>query len=76
MSGPEPTREKGPGPTRYLGLGVQLAASILLFVFVGQWLDARLGTGGLLTILGAFLALGGTLWSLFRALKQDEKNSK
>lgn len=61
---------------RYAGLGFQLAASILLFVFAGQWLDRRLGTGGLFTILGAFLGFGGTMWSLIRALKQDEKDRK
>lgn len=57
---------------RYAGLGIQLAASILLFVFAGQWLDRRFGGGGLFTILGAFLGFGGTMWSLVRSLKRDE----
>ncbi len=47
--------------------------SILLFVFIGQWLDRRFGGGGLFTILGAFLGFGGTMWSLVRSLKRDEE---
>lgn len=61
---------------RYAGLGIQLTASILVFVFLGQWLDRRFATGGLFTILGAFLGFGGTMWSLFRSLKQDEKDGE
>ena len=56
---------------RYAGLGVQLAASIMLFVFVGQWADRQLGTGALFTILGAFLGFGGTMWSLIRQLNRS-----
>jgi len=61
---------------RFAGLGVQLAASILLFVFAGQWLDRRLGTEGLFTILGAFLGFGGTMWSLVRALRERDGSGK
>ena len=59
---------------RYAGLGLQLAASITLFVFAGQWLDGRLHTEVLFTMLGAFLGFGGTMWSLIRRLKQDEED--
>lgn len=61
---------------RFAGLGIQLAASILVFVYIGQWLDRRLGSGGLFTILGAFLAFGGTMWSLMRTLKRDEEKRR
>jgi ATP synthase protein I len=53
---------------RYAGLGVQLAASVLLFVWVGQWADRKLGTGGLMTILAALLGFGGTMYWLIRSL--------
>jgi F0F1-type ATP synthase assembly protein I len=58
---------------RYAGLGLQLAATVLLGVFAGEWLDRRLGTTAVFTILGAFLGLGGTLWSLIRSLNRDNK---
>ena len=57
---------------RFAGLGVQLAASILVFVFAGQWLDRRAGTEGLFTILGAFLGFGGTMWALIRSLNRPD----
>lgn len=61
---------------KYAGLGIQLAVSILVFVFLGQWLDRRAGTGGLFTILGAFVGFGGTMWSLIRRLNQDERDEQ
>ena len=76
VTDPPPDAGKGPGPMRYAGLGIQLAASILLFVWAGQWLDGRFNTGGLFTILGAFLGLGGTMWLLFRSLRQDERDRR
>ncbi|HXI20860.1 MAG TPA: AtpZ/AtpI family protein [Gemmatimonadales bacterium] len=61
---------------KYAGLGIQLAASILLFVYVGQWLDRRFGGGGAFTIVGVFLAFGGWLWLLVRSLAQDQQDRK
>jgi ATP synthase protein I len=57
---------------KYAGLGVQLAASILVFVFLGQWLDRKAGTNGLFTILGAFLGFGGTMYALIRSLNKGD----
>jgi ATP synthase protein I len=57
---------------KYAGLGVQLAASILVFVFLGQWLDRKAGTNGLFTILGAFLGFGGTMYGLIRSLSKGD----
>jgi ATP synthase protein I len=57
---------------RYAGLGVQMAASLLLFVWIGQWADRQFGTGGLLTVLAAFLGFGGTMWWLIRSLRSKD----
>ncbi len=57
---------------RYAGLGVQMAASLLLFVWIGQWADRQLGTGGLLTVVAAFLGFGGTMWWLIRSLRSKD----
>lgn len=67
--GPEP---KGPGPMRFAGLGLQLAISLVVFVLVGQWVDRKLGTGGIVTIAAAFLGFGGTMYSLIRALNKKD----
>jgi len=57
---------------RYAGLGIQLAVSILVFVLVGQWVDRKLGTGGIITIVAAFVGFGGTMYSLIRSLNRKD----
>ena len=61
---------------RYAGLGIQLAASIVVFVLIGQWIDNRLGTEGLFTVLLAFLGFGGTMYSLIRTLNRKDDGGK
>jgi F0F1-type ATP synthase assembly protein I len=68
---PDPGK-RGSGGMRYAGLGVQLAASLLFFVWLGQWLDRRLDTGGLLTVVFAFLGFGGTMYWLIRSLSRKD----
>ena len=53
----DPLRKEGSASSlgaagRYAGLGLQFALSILLFLYVGQWLDGRLGTKPLFLYLG------------------------
>jgi hypothetical protein len=61
---------------RYAGLGIQLAASLVVFVLIGQWADRKLGTGGILTILAAFLGFGGTMYSLIRTLNRKDRGGE
>ena len=76
MSPPDSAGGKTQSPTRYLGLGVQLVASVAVFAFMGQWLDGRFGTGGFLMILGGLMGFGGTMWSLMRSLKRDQEQDR
>jgi F0F1-type ATP synthase assembly protein I len=71
VTAPEPAGKKPAGPARYAGLGIQFAACVLLFVFVGKWVDGRLHTLPLFTLLGAFLGFGGAMWSMIRQLSRD-----
>ena len=75
---PDPNRSSGggPGPARYAGLGIQFALTILVFVVLGQWADRKAGTGGLFTILGTFVAFGGTLYLLLRTLNKDDRDGR
>ena len=61
---------------KYAGLGIQLAASILIFVFIGRWADKKTGAEPLFTILGAFVGFGGTMWSLIRSLNKENQDTK
>jgi F0F1-type ATP synthase assembly protein I len=69
---PEQPGDRAPGAIKYAGLGVQLAASVLVFVWIGQWADRKLGTGGLLTVVAAFLGFGGTMYWLVRSLTRTD----
>lgn len=50
---------------QYMGLGLTLALSVLLFLSVGAWLDRKLGTSPFLLILGAFIGAGAGFYSLY-----------
>jgi F0F1-type ATP synthase assembly protein I len=73
---PDPAGNRRPGAMRYAGLGVQLAASILFFVWIGQWADRKLGTGGLITIVAAFVGFGGTMYWLIRSLTRKDQDQE
>lgn len=51
-----------------LGSGIQFAASILVFLFAGRWLDARLGTEPWLLLIGVFVGAGAGFYALYRQL--------
>jgi F0F1-type ATP synthase assembly protein I len=54
--------------SRYAGLGVQFAATLLLFVAAGIWLDRRLGTSPWLLIAGVLLGGSGAFYAILRAV--------
>lgn len=76
------TKGSGPEAGDLAGVGLGFAASILLFFFVGQWLDSKLGTEPWLLILGVFVGLAAGFWSMYRRLvvepgkKKTEKDER
>jgi F0F1-type ATP synthase assembly protein I len=67
----------GPTVTTYQALavasqfGITLAVSVVLGFFAGQWLDGRLNTGILFTLIGVLVGLVGSTANtvrLYRAL--------
>ena len=62
--------DKGSAPSAsdFAGIGFQFAAAVVLFVFAGQWVDRRLGTGPVFLIAGVFLGAGGAFYSMYRKL--------
>lgn len=56
-----------------MGVGLAFAASILFFLFVGMWLDRRLGTEPWLLIAGVFVGGGAGFWSMYRRLVVDPR---
>jgi len=53
-----------------------LAATILVAVLVGQWVDRKAGTDGVFTLLGALLGFGGMLYSVIRELTKADEDGR
>jgi ATP synthase protein I len=69
----EPTRiyhEVGP----YLGIGIEFVVAILLCLFLGRWLDGKMGTEPMFMLVGAFVgATAGFVAFIRTVLKLQEK---
>jgi len=65
-------KEVGP----YLGIGVQLAATIILMVILGQWLDQKFEKNYLFTIIFAVLGVASGMYNLIRTLSFLEKRKR
>jgi len=63
---------------KYLGHGLTWVMSILLFFFVGFWLDGKLGTSPWLTLGGAFFGGAAGFYNLYAhvILEPTQKKKK
>jgi len=71
---------KGLSGGDFAGMGIQFAAAIVIFLFAGQWVDDRLGTGGLFAVAGVFIGAGAAFYSMYRKItaaqrRDDEERS-
>ena len=48
------------------GSGIQLAAAVVLFFFVGRWVDGALGTAPWFMLIGALAGAGGGLYTFIK----------
>jgi len=65
-------RDVGP----YLGLGLQLAVTIVAFVFIGSWLDDKFSQNYIFTLIAGVFGIGIGLYNLIRTVTYLEKRSK
>jgi F0F1-type ATP synthase assembly protein I len=65
----------GASGSRMMGLGLQFVVSILLCLYLGQWLDRRLGTAPWLLLLGAFVGAGFGFYSMYRVMTDENRRS-
>jgi F0F1-type ATP synthase assembly protein I len=52
----------------YAGVGFQFAAAIIVFLYVGQWIDRRLGTAPIFLLIGVFVGGSAAFYSMYRHL--------
>jgi F0F1-type ATP synthase assembly protein I len=61
----------------YLGLGLNLAVTMIVFVYLGSWADGHFKRGdSLFLIIGAFCGLGMGLYQFVKSALWMEKKQK
>ncbi|MCX6157547.1 MAG: AtpZ/AtpI family protein [Ignavibacteriae bacterium] len=61
---------------KYSGLGIQLSATIIVFLFGGLWLDKYFETKFIFTLVFVFLGFVGVFYKIFAVLKELEEERK
>jgi F0F1-type ATP synthase assembly protein I len=74
--GRKTTEDSSPNAANLAGMGVQFVVAILLFLFVGKWLDARLGTAPWLLLLGVFVGAGASTYAMYRKAFPPEQSKR
>lgn len=64
------------GVGKYAGLGLQFALSILLFLYLGRWVDTKLGLDGPFLLIGVFVGAGAAFYSMYRMLMADQRRDE
>jgi F0F1-type ATP synthase assembly protein I len=57
----------------FAGAGLQFAASLVIFLLAGQWLDRKLGTSPIFLLAGVFIGGAGAFYSMYRKLSAAQK---
>lgn len=65
-------RDAGP----YIGLGLQLAVTVTVMVFIGIWLDDQFETKPILTIVFAFLGVFLGMYTFIKSVLKDGNDKK
>jgi F0F1-type ATP synthase assembly protein I len=63
------------------GAGLQFGVAVILFLFLGQWLDKKFGTSPIFLFVCVFVGAGAALYSMYRKLNainaaEDEMRKK
>jgi len=74
--GSRPAAGDGRGTGAYVGLGLQFAISMLLFLYVGQWIDRKLGTAPLFLIIGVFVGAGAAFYNIYQKLMAAQREDE
>ncbi|MBV6479474.1 MAG: hypothetical protein HGGPFJEG_02248 [Ignavibacteria bacterium] len=61
---------------QYSGLGITLVVTILLFLWFGKWLDGKLGTGVLFTLILTFIGFSAGFYSFYLNVKKLTEEDK
>ena len=54
---------------KYSGLGIQMAASVIICLYIGQWIGNKLGSENLGALFGTFFGLFASIYNLIKQIK-------
>ena len=60
----------------YMGLGIQLAATMVIFVLIGDWIDKKNESGPLFLTIFALAGIGVGMYTLIKTVLNLEKKKK
>lgn len=64
----------------YMGLGLQLAATIVIMILIGDWLDSKFQLKYVFTLIFAIIGISAGMYNLIRTIniieKRKAKNDK
>ena len=66
-------RAKPPSGAEFAGAGLQFALTIVVFAFLGVWLDKRLGSTPWFVLICVFVGAGAGFYSIYRKLMSSAK---
>ena len=71
----EGARSRGPAlsGTEFAGIGLQFALTLVLFAFLGLWLDDRLHSSPWLLLICVFVGGAASFYSMYRRVTAAEK---
>ena len=62
-------------PNPLVGLGLQFVVTLLVCLFVGQWLDRKFGTSPWLLLAGMLVGAALGFWSMWRVMRQEDADA-
>ena len=60
----------------YISLGLQLAVTVTIMVFIGVWLDGKFDTNPILTVIFSFLGVFAGLYSFIKSVLKAGNDKK
>lgn len=70
-----PLQQDWKGLGNYATLGLEIALSVVVGLFGGQWLDKKLNTGGVLTWVGFAYGLAAAGRAIYRAVRRSNREA-
>lgn len=64
---------RGSGGMAVAGVGIQFAVALVVFGFLGQWLDRRLGTAPVFLLVCVLLGGGAAFYGMYKRLTAAQR---